>query len=154
MTLGDWASIATIVQGIFVIVSIGFIWYQLRENTRLARAANIQQLYGFFMPIHLQEIQDSSLAQLVVQGDKAYDEMNEIDQWRYIKFLHYHLNAYEYLHQLWEERLIEPGIYATWIHGLENIIISPAFVHHWPTLKKTLEPRYVKYIDQLLAARS
>jgi hypothetical protein len=40
MNLSDWANIATIVQGVFVIVSIGFVLYQLRESTRLTRAAN------------------------------------------------------------------------------------------------------------------
>jgi len=33
MSLSDWASI---VQGVLFVVSIGLVWIQLRENTKLA----------------------------------------------------------------------------------------------------------------------
>ena len=48
MALSDLASVAIIVQGFLFIVSIGLIWYQLRENTKLVRAASTQKLLEYF----------------------------------------------------------------------------------------------------------
>ena len=79
MTLNDFANIAIIVQGIFVIVSIGFIWYQLRENTRLTRAANTQKLIELSSPFNLQLIQNREMAELYIRGAKEYDKMDEIE---------------------------------------------------------------------------
>jgi hypothetical protein len=42
--LGYLASIATIVEAVFVVVSVLFIWQELRENTRLARSASTQAM--------------------------------------------------------------------------------------------------------------
>jgi len=50
MALSDLASIAIIVQGILFVVSIVLVWYQLRENTKLVRAANTQKLVELSVP--------------------------------------------------------------------------------------------------------
>jgi len=48
MSLSDLASIAIIVQGFLFVVSIGLVWYQLRENTKLVRAANAKSRGAIF----------------------------------------------------------------------------------------------------------
>ena len=83
MTLSDFANIAAIVQGIFVIISIGFIWYQLRENTRLTRAANTQRLVEISAPFYLQVIENREVAKLWLPGETEWNTLDEIDKRRY-----------------------------------------------------------------------
>ena len=66
--LSDFANIATIIEAVFVIVSVWFIWRQLRESTRLARAANAQSLVELSSPLNLQLIQDPEMASLWVRA--------------------------------------------------------------------------------------
>ena len=63
MSLSDLASMAIIVQGILFVISIGLVWYQLRENTKLVRAANTQKLVELSVPFNLQLAQDRGLAE-------------------------------------------------------------------------------------------
>src|SRR6516165_4136808 len=76
MSLSDWANIAIIVQGIVIIVSLGFVFYQLRENARLTRAANTQKLVELTSPFALQLMQDRSAAELWVQGAHTWDTLD------------------------------------------------------------------------------
>ena len=64
MSLSDLASIAIIVQGMLFVISIGLVWYQLRENTRMIRAANTQKLVELSTPFNLQLAQDRGLTEL------------------------------------------------------------------------------------------
>ncbi len=87
MSLSDWANIAIIVQGIVIIVSLGFIFYQLRENARLTRAANTQKLVELTSPFTLQLMQDRGTAELWVQGAQKYETMDSVDRERYSTLL-------------------------------------------------------------------
>lgn len=87
MSLSDLASIAIIVQGFLFIVSIGLVWYQLRENTKLVRAANTQKLVELSTPFYLQLAQDRGMTDLWRRATERFDELDEIDRARYFNLL-------------------------------------------------------------------
>ena len=58
MTLNDIANIATIVEAVFVVISVYFIWRELRMNSKLTKAANNQSLVELSSPFNMQLIQD------------------------------------------------------------------------------------------------
>jgi hypothetical protein len=92
MSLSDWANIAIIVQGVVIIVSLGFVFYQLRENARLTRAANTQKLVELTSPFALQLMQDRSTAELWVHGAHMWDTMDHVDRNSWMKrFIHHGL---------------------------------------------------------------
>jgi len=62
MSLTDLANISTIAQAILVIVSLGFIWFQLRQSVGLAKAANSQALVEHAAAFNALLIQNSELA--------------------------------------------------------------------------------------------
>lgn len=64
MNLGDWASVAATAEAIFVILSVLFIWYELRQNRKLTRVANVQTLVELSSPLHMQLIQDRGMVEL------------------------------------------------------------------------------------------
>jgi len=79
----DWAkaaSIATVVESIIVIVSVVFIWIQLRLQTKLTRIANTQALVEISSPFNLELIKDAAMAALWIKGSKDYDSFDEVKQ--------------------------------------------------------------------------
>jgi 3-methyladenine DNA glycosylase AlkD len=103
MSLSDWANIAIIVQGIVIIVSLGFVFYQLRENARLTRAANTQKLVELTSPFALQLMQDRSTAELWVHGAHTWDTMDSVDRERYTHLVSRDRNS-------WMKRFIHRGL--------------------------------------------
>src|SRR5450755_1500307 len=154
MSLSDLASIATIVQGIFVNVSISFIWYQLHETTRLTRAANTQNLMGLSSPFNLQLIQDREMATLWVNGAAQYDKMDTIDKRRYHELLIWWLMLHENIYHQQRERLVNKETYIAWTHDLEGFVTEQRLGQQWDRMKDFFEPSFAEHVSRIIANRS
>jgi hypothetical protein len=153
MNLSDWANIATIVQGVFVIVSIGFVLYQLRESTRLTKAANTEKLVELVSPLHLQLVQDRETAKLWVQGAKEFDFMDEVDKQRYDGLLMFWLVFQQNIYHQHKKKLLDDDTFTAWTNDLKLFIQYQHLERRWPDMKKYHEPLFVEYIDDLIAGR-
>jgi hypothetical protein len=154
MSLSDLANLATIVQGIVVIVSIGFVWYQLRENGRLTRAANTQKFIELSSPFNLQLVQDREMAKLWMQGAKEWDKMDEIDKERYLNLLVWWLLLHENIYHQWKKNLLDKETYTAWKNDLEDFISAKNLNQHWDHLKANLEASFVDHVSQLIVEQT
>src|SRR5262245_278295 len=100
-------NIVTIIQGIFFILSVFFIWYQIRQNNRLTRAANTQSLVQLSAPFLIQLSQDRKLAELWVHGTKDYATMDEVEQFRYQQLLFWWLIHHENIYYQYHNGLVD-----------------------------------------------
>ncbi len=152
MRLSDLVNIASILQGIFVIISICYIWYQLRENTRLARAANTQALVALSAPFYLQLVQDQELSKVWRQGSVAWDKMNEIDKLRFRDMATWWLIFHENIYYQWKKKLIDNQTYNTWARDFEKLLATPNLKHFWEDLFSTtsFEASFNDHLYQLM----
>ncbi len=151
--MSDFADISVIVQGIFIIVSVGFIWYQVRENTRLTRTANIQHLVELCSPFYLQMIQDRNQAQLWVQGAKEWDTMDEIDKFRYQTLLTWWLTFHENIYYQWQNKRIDKDIHTSWERDLKQFMIWHNLDPHWQMIEGQFQGPFVRRLHQLIEER-
>jgi hypothetical protein len=154
MSLSDWANIAIIVQGVVIIVSLGFVLYQLRENARLTRAANTQKLVELTSPFTLQLMQDRGTAELWVQGAQKYDTMDSVDKERYSNLVSWWLIFYANIYYQQRQKLLDEEIYAPWSHDLEYFIATQNLEQLWGELKEFFQPIFVEHVDRLIAAHT
>jgi hypothetical protein len=126
MNLSDWANIATIVQAVLVPVSIGistyFVLYQLRESTRLTRAANTEKLVELISPLHLQLIQDRETARLWVQGADQWNTMDEVGKERYSGLLNFCLVFHQNIYHQHKKKLLDDDTFTAWTNDLKLFI--------------------------------
>ena len=106
MTLTDWNNIAAILQSIFVIISVCFIWHEVHQNRKLTQAANVQAFAELVSPFNLQLIQDRDMAKLWYKGAEIFDDMNEVDQYRYRELLTWWLLLHENVYYQYRQGLI------------------------------------------------
>ena len=154
MSLSDWANIAIIVQGIVIIVSLGFVFYQLRENARLTRAANTQKLVELTSPFALQLMQDRSTAELWVHGSQKWETMDSVDRERYSSLVSWWLIFYANIYYQQRQKLLDEEIYAPWSHDLEYFIATQNLAQLWGDLKEFFQPIFVEHVEQLIAAHT
>lgn len=153
MNLSDWANIATIVQGILVIVSLLFVWYQLRESTRLTRAANTEKLVELVSPLHLQLVQDQETARLWVQGADEFEAMDQVGKERYYGLLMFWLAFHQNIYHQHKKKLLDDDTFTAWKNDLKLFIQYQHLERRWPKMKDYHEPSFVEYIDDLIAGR-
>jgi hypothetical protein len=117
MTLGDWANISVIVQAFLIVISLGLIWYQLRESSKLAKAANVQSLTEQAAAFNALLYENEELSKLWYSYGRGLD--TNIKKQRYkemmVQWLIFHQNIYYQR----KNRLLDTEIYQPWLEDLK-----------------------------------
>jgi hypothetical protein len=150
MILGNLASMATIIEAIFVVISVLFIWRELRENTRLKKASNTQALVELSSPFNLQLIQDPKMAELWVNGAKEYPKMGEVKKYQYKSLIVWWLMLQENIYHQNRENLLDNSIYTGWANDLDYFVKKQNLAQLWDILKPSLEPKFAEHVTQLI----
>ena len=154
MSLSDLASIAIIVQGFLFIVSIGLVWYQLRENTKLVRAANTQNLVELSSPFYLQLAQDRGLTELWLRATEHFDELDEIDKNRYFNLMTWWLMLHENIYHQWMNKLVDEDTFNSWTRDLEYLVRRQRLEDHWTVLNGYFEVSFAEHVSAMIARQT
>jgi len=154
MSLSDLASLAIIVQGFLFIVSIGLVWYQLRANTQLVRAANTQKLVELSTPFNLQLAQDRALTELWRQATQRFEELDEIDRERYFNLLTWWLMLHENIYHQWRRKLIDKDTYRSWTRDLEYFARRQRLGNHWTQLSSYFEASFAEHVATIIVRQT
>ena len=136
--LENLTSIASLIQTFFVILSVFFVGYQIREQNRLTRAANTQTVLALASPFLLQLSQDQNLAKLWMDGAIHYQKLDKVEQFRYLQLLFWWMNLHENIFYQHQNGLIDQQIYAGWQIELRNFIRDKHIKEFWDKDMKSL----------------
>lgn len=150
MTLNDWVSIATISQAVFVPLSLFLVWRQLSQQSQLTRAANTQALVEPSSPFNLQLIQDRDFARLWVLGAKTFDEMDEVDKYRFGSLLTWWLLLHENIFYQRRRGLIEKETYEAWQRDLEVFVRTMNLSCHWSAFAEVCQVDFAEHVSEII----
>ncbi len=151
MSLNTLASIAVIAQGLLLFISIILVWYQLRENTKLVRAANTQKLVELSAPFNLQLAQNRELAELWLHASQGMDGLDEIDRSRYFNLLTWWLMLHENIYHQWRNKLVDEDTYSSWTRDLEYYAKTQQLGDHWPRLTGYFEASFSEHVTTIIS---
>jgi hypothetical protein len=150
-------NIAVFVQALFFILSIYFIWRQLREtrrqvqeNTDLTRAANTQKLVELSSPFNLMLIQNRDVVGLWLQGDSQFDTMDPTDKERYYNLLMWWLILHQNIYHQWKKGLMDKDTYDNWTRDLKYFLTTKNTTRFMNMWRDIFETSFVKHIDELI----
>lgn len=83
MSLGEWASIASIVSAVALIVSVIYVSIQIRHNTRSVRASAFQQVVDSFAGISLDIAKDKNLVDLYLRAGQEFSSLSDVERAQY-----------------------------------------------------------------------
>jgi len=145
------ANISIIIQGIFFIISVFFIWYQIREHNRLTRIANTQSLIEIASPFLMQLSQDQKLAELWVNGSKKFDTMDEVDKFRYQQLLFWWLILHENIYYQYHSGLVDERMYQGWQTELQEFIRAKRISLFWDRdMKRFFRAEFQQQVEELI----
>ena len=154
MSLNNLASSAIIVQGFLFIISIGLVWYQLRENTKLVRTANTQKLVELSSPFYLQLAQDRGLTELWLLATQRFEELDEIDKSRYFSLLTWWLMLHENIYHQWSQKLVDEDTYISWTRDLEYFASRQQLANHWSRISSYFESSFAEHVTSIVARQA
>lgn len=149
-----WESIANILEAIFLIISVVFIWLQIRERNRLTRIANKHTFFELTSPFMMQLAQDRNLAELWFNGIKGYESMDEVDQFRYHQLLFWLLNFYDDMYYQKQSGLMDDQMSHGWETEMRHFLHDHQVKRFWTTdMKSFFRPDFQQLVEQKLASR-
>lgn len=114
------ATVSTIIQAVFVVVSLYLVVKQLRQNTDLAKAANAQALVEHAATLNTLLMQDPELAALWYSRGKVLpDNPSKMHRERYREMLVQWLIFHENIFHQNRAGLLDPVVYQSWARDLE-----------------------------------
>jgi hypothetical protein len=114
MTLEDWSYVATIAQVPLIVISLAFIWRQVRQATELARAEHAQAIVTHASAFNLALAENEDLARLWRNRGRGRGDDVELDAARYRELLVQWLILHEVLFAQKSKGLIDEDLYAAW----------------------------------------
>jgi hypothetical protein len=145
------ASIVSTIQGIFFIISVFFIWYQIRQSNRLSRAAYTQSLVEMAAPFLLQLSQDRQLAELWVNGTKNYETMDEVERFRYQQLLFWWLIHHENIYYQYHNGLVDERLYQGWKIELHEFIRAKRIGVFWEKdMKRFFRTEFQQAVETMI----
>ncbi len=120
MSLEQLASISTIVQAALVVISLLFIYFQLRQNAELAKAANTQALVEHAGAFNSMLIQNKDLATLWYSYGKEFKSV--VDAQRYRELIAQWLIFHEHIYYQHKKKLLDDMIYNSWHYDLKYTV--------------------------------
>lgn len=125
LSLSDWANLSAIGQFFLVLASLVFIWYQLRQSVKLAKAANSQSLAEQALSFNSHVTQNPEVARIWFsrgQGLEKDEFEGTFAKERYRELLVQWLILHENIHHQYQEGLLDSEIYQSWEADLKSTV--------------------------------
>jgi hypothetical protein len=149
-----WESIANILEAVFLVISVVFIWLQIREQNRLTRISNKHAFFELSSPFMRQLAQDRNLAELWFEGIKRYDSMDEVEQFRYHQLLFWLLNLYDDMYYQKQKGLLDDQMSHGWEVEMRNFVQEHQVKRFWNDgMKSFFRPDFQQLVEQKMQSR-
>jgi hypothetical protein len=135
---------------VFVVISVVFIWHEIRQGNKLTKAANVQALTELSSPFNMQLIQDRQLAEFWYKGANQFDTMDETNQQRYTGLVTWWLILHENIYYQYTKGLIDEDFYAGWSRDLEIFVKMHNLGRHWESMRNYYQDAFAKHVNELI----
>jgi hypothetical protein len=142
--------VGTILQTFALIISLYFIYRQIKQQNDLTKAANAQSLVELASPFTLEVMQNPVMSKLWFNNVQNSSEYKDVDDYRYILLLRWWLTFYENIYQQNRLGLLRPEVYKAWDEDLKLFIKRRNILKYWDGLKGVYEDGYRMHVNDLI----
>jgi len=157
MLFSDLVSLGSFVSSLAVLISVAFLYFQMREMTeqtrqsvKHARAQTAQARADRFVDYQMRAAENPALAIVIrrgLSGDETMseDELSQFTAW-----------CRGVLMDLWEsfvqhrEGLLQDSFFHTMTRGLPNLMGTPGMQLVWRSARSIYEPAYVEFMNEIV----
>ena len=151
--LADLAYVAEVVGAIAVVISLFYVAFQIRQNTRAVRSATAQSVHEHYASWYHLLAGDGELSQIVVNGLKDYASLSEMDKARFVAtfmaFLSYSQNAFI----KWRENSLSEELWHGWELLMMNLVSAPGGRSFWKERGYIFGEEFRDYVENDIMRR-
>jgi hypothetical protein len=151
MSLGEWASIASLVSAVALVVSVIYVSIQIRNNTRAVRATAFQQVVDSFAGISLEIAKDRNLVDLYLRGSQDFASLSDVERTQYSLMLLSFLRRAENVFFQTEIHLLQSDHWSGIRDSIKAIADPPGARECWSVINCHLNPEFRAFIGTLMS---
>ena len=152
MSLQELGSLGELVGGIAVIVSLLYLAFQIRQNTKTSRASNYESVLNGLRQFHTLIAQDGELADIYMRGSADLSSLNPKEFVRFNMTLYNVFTNFGVALHLHQQGMIEDRLLQDFEDGLISILAQPGVLAWWKTDDAKLHMNW-RYLEQRRAAQ-
>lgn len=146
----NWEAIGAIgevVGAVAVLVTLGYLALQIRQNTAALRSTATQGAHDQAAGVYRTLSADPELAMIFVRGTENPDELSDAEMARYFSFLQstmfYAQNWYSQTH----DRLMDGELLSSWTRVVTDLSKKPGFQRFWESRRYIYSPAFQAYLE-------
>jgi hypothetical protein len=149
----DWTAVGAIGEmlgGSAVVISLIYLSYQVRQNTRALRAsatdAIVASLRDWMRPLIL----DADAARLFRTGiEGEWENFSPDDRARFLHIVFGYLKTFENFHYQYLQGTLEPDLWEGWYNILSAYVMSPGVQSYWRTRRNAFSPEFRSLVESV-----
>lgn len=146
MKLSWWAEV---IGTVAVVVSLGFVAYELRQNTEAVRIANHQSLVA--MDIDKNEwLRDADFASIYVLARTDFEKLTPVQARQYRTYIADTFNAWEFAHITHTSGAMSDTIWAGWDGYYRSELATDGGRVFWRQSGQNFSPDLRAYVDSIV----
>jgi hypothetical protein len=158
MSLSDLAAVGSFISGVAVLISLVFLYFQVRQVTAQVRQAERNQQASIrhtrvSRSVQLQlEISEPGRSSLWWRAMRAPHEITETQFFQFFtlsRAFYFHIEDTFYQH---EDGLLNDDAFETAIAGFRNYASTPGAQAIWSVLRGGFQGRFLAFMDSLISA--
>ena len=148
--LQEIVDLAQIAGSLALVVTVLFLYREVKVSNRLTAAANNHALVEIASPFSMAIIQDRGMAELYVHGSIKSAEMDPVDRYRYKTLLNWWLIHHENIYYQWRKGLLEDRSYKPWVEDLKQFIKEQRLWLHWAGIRSLFQAEFATHVQKII----
>jgi len=149
-TLQDWASIAEIMGAVAVVLSLIYVGYGLRENTR-AIEAQTRQAFSAQDMTFFETALDQSVIAMAEAKRQAGEALSGLEQSQLETREHMNFRIFEHAFYQFRKGTLEEDEWDRYARIIRNKCIDLPALSMWNGNKEIFQPDFRKFVDDAIA---
>ena len=152
----NWDALGAIgetIGAIAVLITLGYLALQIRQNTAALRSAATQGAHDQVGQIYRDLCTDSELAMIFVRGCENPDELSDTDTAKFYAFLMQIFFYIQNWHSQTNEGLMDEDLLSSWLYIAADMSKTPGFRRVWEDRKHLYSPALRTYLETEVFSR-
>lgn len=149
-SLSDWASISEITASIVIVISLVYVGYELKQNTKALQQGSYQSVMDRMLPLELALSTDPMLAGIYLQADVDPFELSPIDWYRYTRFSYPRFGEFEHLYLSHNTGSISEMQWSAFEPYFVDLACKPGPKRFWSENRHAWSAEFVDYMENVV----
>jgi len=145
----------TIAANVGVVVGLGFLGVELRQNTLSTQATLHLDLMSYGREHAELLLSDDSLTEMILRAEKNPDELTELEREKFVLFTSWRLGVWETAYLNVREGVMAERYWNVWDPWYSEIASrGPGYEFWWEQARHGYDPGFQAHVDLVLGAAS